>query len=378
MTDSALYGVREDSSIARRLPLWVGLVVGLLLGFGAAWLQPVRYRAEVALYFPGLNSSLFRQLTQTLQADAVESTGDSQSFSSPSVVEAAERVLGSRAALAYSMNQAKVVFTPSPFAPDPVERFRRERLHLESNQASSIRLSVVYYDAEQARLLCQGLLDYYTQFVKSNALTNTARARNRLEAQLKDLDKQLVEIETRLVASSDGGGGLPGGGSTKPDISVLREVWKKRIAERGQGQRVLNELRKIRAANTVGDGPVAAGAADNRPSPQEWTRRWGPVGAPSAGQLSQRLPGNVRKSDLPSRLKWERHYEQLAAVYQAASLQHQFLSIWETLESFDFEILDPISVSRVSDGDRWLFMPLLGGLMGLLLASVGNRILRLL
>lgn len=364
-----------ESHPARRFPPMAGLILGGLVGVSLAWFQPVRYRAEVSVYFPGINSSLFRELTQVLRVDPVESTDASRNVSDPRVLEAAQRTLTSRAALSYSLNQAKVAFTTNPLLGDPVEYFRRNNLHLESNQLSTLKLSVDYVDAEQSRLLCQGLLDYYTQFVKNNALTNTSRARRKIDAQLKDIEKQLVEIERKLSDSADDK--VPwAGDSQRPDLSVLREVWRKRLSERGQGHRILKELRKIRAAN-AGPSDGSPSTAETPTPPADWLKRWGPTGVESNSErLSQRLPGSARKADIPSRLKLERNYEQLLMLYQAASLQNQFLSIWETLESFDFEIVDPIAVSQLGRGSRVGQFGLIGALLGLLLALTGNRILR--
>jgi hypothetical protein len=364
-TDAVGQGARRHYATA-----WVGLLLGALAGAGFSFAAGPSYIAEVALFFPSVNTGIYRELTQSLKADPLETKVSSAAPApDPRMMEAATSVLESRAALDYSLDKAKVGIASNPLVTDPVEHFRKHNIEVDVSQTSTLRLQVRYSRPEIARSICEALLDYYSAFIQRNSLTNTTRARKRLGRQLADLRKRLGDLDKKLTESSSSRLEVAGDSAISPDVDTMREIWQRRINEKGSSHLLLEELRRIRARSRSSD------PADNtRDAASEWQRRWGSANEQQRAANGTPLPGSVRKTELPSRLQLERNYEENLLLYHAGLLQHSFLTTWEALEDFDYEIVDPVSVRVATSPFRPVWWGALGGLCGLLLATVWNRL----
>jgi hypothetical protein len=345
-----------------------GLFWGALLGLVASFVLPRNYVAEVSLLFPSINSSVVKQVSKTLKLDGANvdwnktvATSDAQ------MVAAANLVLKSRAAVVSSLRDAKVILprTVLVLQGDPVENFRNHNIELDTSDFS-VRLKVSYSRAEDARGLCQGLLNYYTTFVHEHRLTNTARTRQQLEEKLVRVDRRLSVLEKKLVATPDSRSRVLADLTGHGDSKVLKEIWKQRILDGGSSGRVLDEMRKVRKEADRGD------AASDTQIGLDWRSRWGSTTLQEEGEESN-LPRTARRADLPSRLELERVYEETLLLYHAGLVQYDFLSMWESLENFDFEVVDPVTVHQEGSMERTLLCLLVGGLLGACLGLVLRR-----
>lgn len=345
--------------------VWKGLVGGAVAGAALALGMPRPYVAEVGLLFPTLNSTVLKKVTASLKLDASSvdwnKTGPT---SDAQMVQAARVILQSRAALESSFRQSKT--KPAPtfklLQGEPTEYFRRHNLDIEPADGTSLVVRVRYPRAEGARALCQGLLDYYTTFVHEHRLTNTGRTRQQLEEKLVRVDKRLTALEKKLLLSAENRFRPLPDSKLPADARVMRDLWKQRILEGGTSGRVLDEMRKIRKdaeADTGVESPADIGT--------DWRSRWGSTSLEDTAAREGSLPRTSRQADLPSRLELERVYEETLLLYNSGLLQYDFLSMWESLENFDFEISDPISVHQETAGERLALWTLIGGLAGCLL-----------
>lgn len=364
MTDAAKTHMMERG---RRSSPLRDLVLGSLMGAAVTFALPNNYIAEVSLIFPSINANVLKQVTKSLRLDgAGVEWKQSTATSDTQMVEAATLVLKSRAAITTSLRDSKVVLPPTVVAlqGDPVESFRNSNIRIESLDGTSLKLKVSYSRAETARALCQGLLDYYTTFVHEHRLTNTARTRQQLEEKLVRVDKRLGVLERKLLTASDPRLRALGDTTIRPDPKVMREIWKQRILEGGSSGRVIDEMRKIRkeAAQSQGEG-------ESEDVGDDWRSRWGSTTL-EGGTTVESLPRNARRTDLASRLELERVYEETLLLYHAGLLQYDFLSMWESLENFDFEIVDPVTVHQEPSTQRIGWGAFLGGLLGFLFGKL--------
>ncbi|MBT9585569.1 hypothetical protein IV102_19665 [bacterium] len=349
-----------------------GLLLGAMVGAAATFAFPSQYVAEVSLIFPSINSNVLKQVTKALKLDAAGvEWSKSVATSDAQMVEAASLVFKSRAAITSSLRGAKVVLPPTLVAlqGDPIESFRNNNVQVETLDGTSIKLEVLYSRVETARALCQGLLDYYTTFVHEHRLTNTARTRQQLEEKLVRVDKRLGTLEKKLLEASGGRFRVLGDSTIRPDPKIMKELWKQRILESGSSGRVLDEMRKIRkeAAQDNKDNPDPEELGD------DWRSRWGSTTLEDTTDREGSLPRNARRSDMPSRLELERVYEETLLLYHAGLLQYDFLSMWESLENFDFEIVDPVTVHQQAATTRMVYLSLLGALLGTLASLLWRR-----
>jgi hypothetical protein len=346
----------------RLSPLRAALVGGAL-GLLVTLAGPRSYVADATVYFPSINATQFKQMTQVLKAEPGNTEWSNAAPASDSqVVEAACVLLRSRAAVVQGLRDSKINLTPG-WLGDPIESLRQNDIQTEILQGTTVRLSVRFPRAEAARALCQSLLDYYTTFVHDHRLTNTARTRDHLEKKLIRLDRRLSVLEHKLTDNSRLGLRNLGDSVVRPDAKTMRELWKKRILEHGSSQRLLEEMRRVRQESAQDkDKP------DNDLDDENWIQRWG-----STAQGNSDLPNNVRQADVPSRLELERVYEETLLLYHSALLQHDFLSTWESLENFDYELVDPVSVQAEAVPGRAARRAALGALIGLALALLLGR-----
>lgn len=333
--------------------------VGALIGAAATFASPRTYVAEVSLLFPTIDAQALKAVSKTLKLDASSvEWGKTTSTSDAQVVEAAAMILRSRAAINASLRDSKVVLPPTlQFVQgDSIESFRNNNVTVDNQDGASLVLKVSYPRAESARALCQGLLDYYTTFVHEHRLTNTARTRQQLEKKLVRVDKRLAVLERKLIEATSR---TLADGAIRPDPKVMRELWKQRILESGSAGRILDEMRDIR--KQAGQEP------DEQPPGEDvgedWRNRWGSTTLEGPARSETNLPRNARRSDIPSRLELERVYEETLLLYHAGLLQYDFLSMWESLENFDFEIVDPVTVHQETLAPRAIQWALLGGLI---------------
>lgn len=343
--------------------LMKGLVTGALIGLVAALAAPKAYVAEVSLLFPTINSAALKQVTKSLKLDGSGvDWSKSASTSDPQMVHAATLVFKSRSAITSSLRDAKVSLPPTVLAiqGDPVEYFRNHNLEIDGSD-TSLRLKVSYSRAESARALCQGLLNYYTTFVHDHRLTNTARTRQQLEEKLIRVDKRLTVLEGKFVKAPSGPLTFSLDGPGNRDPKVMREIVKQRILEGGSSGRILDEMRKIRKE-------AGQSAPETEDPGDDWRSRWGTNTLENSNGREEALPRNTRRTDLPSRLELERVYEETLLLYHAGLLQYDFLTMWEGLENFDFEVVDPVTVHLEGNLDRVVSWAALGGFVGLLLA----------
>lgn len=343
---------------ASRSGLISSFLVGAVLGCGAALLYPRAYIAEATLLFPTLSSTALKRSAQLLKLDAsgvdwahTPGTVDSQ------LVEAASVVLKSRAAINSTLAASKVALRPSIplLLGDPVEAFRARDVVVDPQGGGSLVLRVRFGKPESARALCQGLLDYYTTFVHEHRLTNTARTRQQLEQKLVRVDKRLTILERKLLVSSSTRGSY---GEMVKDPKVMRDLWKQRILEGGATGRLLDEMREVRkqAARTGSEESESVGVGE------DWRARWGSASLEDQTKNDPTSSRGVRRPDIPSRLELERVYEETLLLYHAGILQYDFISMWESLENFDFEIVDPVTVHPESPANKVWLAGLLGGL----------------
>jgi len=346
-----------------------GILVGALVGVAATLVAPKTYVAEVSLLFPTINASALKEVTKSLKLDgAGVDWNKSTSTSDAQMVEAASLVFKSRAAITSALKEAKVTLSPTVLAlqGDPIEYFRNRNVDIDASDAS-IRLKVSYTRPETARALCQGLLDYYTTFVHEHRLTNTARTRLQLEEKLVRVDRRLSVLERKLALSPEGRFPQLADGTVRPDSKVVRELWKQRILEGGSSGRILDEMRKIRKEAGQDAEPPETDIAE------DWRSRWGSTTLEDAASREASLPRSGRRADLPSRLELERVYEETLLLYHAGLLQYDFLSMWEGLENFDFELVDPVAVHQEASTDRMLTWAVFGAIIGGLLMWGSTR-----
>ena len=346
-----------------------GLVIGAVLGLISSFAMPKTYVAEVSLLFPSINASVVKQVSKSLKLDgAGVDWNKTTSTSDAQMVEAARLIMTSRAAITSSLRDAKVILprTVLVLQGDPVENFRNHNVELDDS-TGSIRLKVSYSRAEDARALCQGLLDYYSTFVHEHRLTNTARTRQQLEEKLVRVDKRLSVLEGKLLKSSDARGRILTDLTGRADPKVLKDMWTKRILEGGSSGRLLDEMRKIRKDAAQSSEPAETDVGE------DWRARWGSTTLQGAEESESNLPRNARRVDLPSRLELERVYEETLVLYHAGLIQYDFLSVWESLENFDFEVVDPVAVHQEATTTRLLVWSLVGGLAGVLLGLLFRR-----
>lgn len=350
--------------------LWLGLFVGAAIGAAIPLAMPKNYVAETSVLFPSINNGVLKKVTQALSVDASAVQWNNPSTSDTQMVEAASLVLKSRAALTITLREAKVTLPPRLdfWQGDALEGFRQNNVTVENVQGNSLKLSVTYPRAEGARTLCQGLLDYYTNFVHDHRLTNTARTRQQLEEKLAKIDRRLSTLEKKLLISSDGRMRLLGDSTLRPDPKIMKDLWRQRILDSGSSKRVLDEMRRLRS-DTNRDKSLTPDAEVG----EDWRTRWGSTSLENSDQREESLPNSSRRSDLPSRLEMERVYEETLLLYHSGLLQHDFLSMWESLENFDFEVIDPVSVHQENYLPRLTFGLILGGLAGVLLAALIRR-----
>ena len=345
-------------------------MLGAAAGCVAALAAPRPYVAEVGLLFPTLNAAVVKDVTKGLKLDASDvDWGKSSGVSDSQLIESARVILSSRAAVESSLHGAKITLPPtfSAIQGEPTEAFRRDGVQLK-NDGMALTISVTYSRAEGARALCQGLLDYYTTFVHEHRLSNTARTRQQLEEKLVRVDRRLTALERKLLLSAENRFRPLTDSKLPNDSKVMKEIWKQRILEGGSSGRVLDEMRRIRKA-----------ADEEKPDETtqdvgaDWRSRWGSTTLESTESREGALPRTSRAADLPSRLELERVYEETLLLYNSALLQWDFLSMWEGLENFDFEIVDPISTHQQPANQRLPGWALGGALVGFGLAWLGRR-----
>lgn len=360
----------NEAPRARGPHLLTGLLLGGLIGLVAALAAPRPYVAEVGLLFPTLNAATVKEVTKSLKLDASDvDWGKSNGVSDSQLLESARVILSSRAAVESGLKEAKISLPPTLalIQGDPVEAFRRDDLVL-SNDGLALRLKVSYPRADGARSLCQGLLNYYSTFVHEHRLSNTARTRQQLEEKLVRVDRRLSALERKLLLSAENRFRPLADSKLPNDSKVMRELWKQRILEGGSSGRVLDEMRRIRKEASQ-DQPEE----ENQDVGEDWRSRWGSTTLESTEAREGSLPRTSRAADLPSRLELERVYEETLLLYNSALLQWDFLSMWEGLENFDFEIVDPISTHQLPAGQRIPAWSLAGALIGFWLAWLKRR-----
>jgi len=320
-------------------------LLGLLLGLVFAAVQPRAHTAEVTLYFPGVDTHLFSQLTQALRAEPIQSGliqeagPDTRDLAATAAV-----ILQSQAAASSVLKDLASVASLTRF---------QSRLVIEEGPGSSLRLHLEAGSAEAARLELQALLEYYNDFVKRNPLTRVGRTRRKLDKRLLELVKHLRGMEQRLSRSRSAELQKLGDKIIRADPKLMRQIWLKRAEEQQKSRELLNKLQRIR------EEPRTATSAE-----EKWLQEWA-QGKKSNPPVSRALQMSVRPQELLERARLEREYYEALLQYRSLALQQSFFLTWETLESSDFEIIDPIVVKR--NLRDWLRAGTTGAVLGLII-----------
>lgn len=356
--------VRRRNTAARQVrTLVLSMLAGAVVGGALAAFRPRQYQAELTAYFPSVNSQVYTQLTQALRVDPMGQDGGAAAGYSTQpgkeTHELASLILGSRAAATFSLKQAGVPSQSTWWDPDPVERFRKKQLVLEQAQASGLRIQVEASSPETARQLCEALISYYSDFVKSNPLTVTSSTRKRCEAELAHANKKLSGIEAEMMASN-----APDSSAGKIDPKVARELYRKRLDQTSENRQVLDTLHRIRAQPgnpETGETPGSSGTPAPL-EPQAWNNQWNRKDKAKATRPGDKFGNQVKESDLLKRAQLERRYEDNLLIYRSLLLQASFLRTWEALETDKLEIVDPIVVRPAPRVDyHW---PIFGAVAG--------------
>jgi hypothetical protein len=325
-------------------------LVGGLLGLAAGWAAPPLTRASATLYFPGVNPQLFRKLSDALQGDPA---GPGASSSSETVTVAKEKlahlILTSRAAIQGCLTDR---------SPAAVESFMA---NLEVTELPSGGLRVAFQDRspETARANLQALIEYYDGFVSEHPLSPVARTRKQLEEQLDRVAEQLRKTEEKLATSSDQRLRLLGDLAIQADPKIMEQLWIRRSEDDETGRAILDVLQNLREANAT--GPAAK---------HGWVGHWA-----SGGKIPGKVPrprAPVRSQDLLSRMRLERNYYDALLKFRALMLQRSFLKTLESLESDEYEFIDPPHLDAPSHKQNLIW----GGASGLLLGILAGWLLK--
>ncbi len=330
-------------------PGFLGLL-GLLIGMALGWAVPPLTKASATLYFAGVNPQLFRKLSEALQADPA---GPGASSSPETVTVAKEKlahlILTSRAA-------AQVCLTDR--SPAAVEHFM---LLLEVKELASggLLVSVKNRSGETARAQLQALIEYYDAFVVEHPLSPVARTRKQLEEQLDRVAEQLRKTEEKLATSGDQRLRLLGDLAIQADPKIMEQVWVRRGADDEAGRAILDVLQNLRETDSKEAGKHG------------WAGNWA-----SGGKIPGKVPrprSPVRTQDLLSRMRLERNYYDTLLKFRSLLLQRSFLKTLESLESDEYEFIDPPHLEAPSRKENVLMGGLLGMLIGLLAGWLGRR-----
>ena len=346
------------------LLLWAGL--GVLLGLGFAKSRPHEYEANLAIHFPNSDSETFRQILQAVRADAatnetlslVPSTQDDSKRA-----ELAREILFSRGA-----TQAATQASGLPLSPEAVEAFRASALHLELRSGDVLEISVRDRSPEMARLYCHHYLEYYDHFVKTQALTHTGMVRKSLERRYLQMAAQLRSLEKKVVSRQQRTNRKIG-----DDLVVTNEETKALLArhraeQEKSGTEVLQRLRNLRAELKTSRANELSGLPQVQSEDKDGiSQTLGKESVTSQHYAEEDIP---RPSDLISRVKLERNYEDTTALHRILLLQHGILRTLEELEAGDYTIIDPLTVHRRPETWFWCTGALIGASVGLAIGLI--------
>lgn len=284
-------------------------------------MAPRRYLASVTLLFPEVQDKSFSNLLRALKGGPDRLAGPvEQGARSGRVQETAALVFQSEAARDF-------VVTGSGAGP-------RDGLSLtvSSPQDGALRLELESRNDELARQQLQFCLDYYQDFVRKTPLSRSAFARRACDLRLSQLVKKLRQLEEKMSQSAFPDLRRVGDKAIKSNPKVLSELWIKRMEDEGSSRSLLDLMQRVRGSESGGAPEEAA-----------WMLNWG-EGLRSGPKPSRGLARPVRRQDLLARAALERDYYEGLLTYRSLVLQRSFLLTCESLESFGFEILDPIRV----------------------------------
>lgn len=326
----------------------LGLMAGLLLAVA----QPRTYVASVTVYFPSVQPQLFLHLTQALRSNPAGADElPNLSAGNPEVSQMAMVIFRSQAATEFALKQSGQEASAAWKLTDPVEDLQKQ-LEVTTTDPSTVIIRLHSRSGNLARLQVQGLLDYYTDFVDKNALTRVKKTRQKTEERLAKLVKYLRLLEHKMSRSSSKELRSLGDASIRANPKVMTQVWLRRMDEEGRGRELLNKLQKVRGNARPGQRPEDA-----------WIAEWA-QGQKSNPRPSPGLQRPVRRQDLLERAQLEREYYESLLKHRSLVLQHSFLLTWESLESSQFDIVDPLNVR--SQRTRPAYGGLVGAGLGLL------------
>jgi hypothetical protein len=336
---------------ARSLIGWT--LLGIVLGAGWALIQPRHYVAQVTVYFPSVQPELFLNLTQALRADPARGADLPNLTGRPDVSQVASVVFRSAAAAEFALKRAGQDASAAWKMTDPVSALQA-RLQVQTTDPSTLQLRLESRSGNDARVMLQAVLDYYSDFVKKTPLTRVRSARESTEARLAKVVKYLRLLEEKMTRSTSAELRALGDQALKANPKVMTQVWLRRMDEESRGRELLDKLQRIRGNRKPGDR-----------SEEVWLTEWA-RGQKANPRPSQGLMRPVRSQDLQQRAQLEREYYEALLKHRSLVLQHSFLLTWESLENHDFEIIDPLNVrsSRVN----WMLAGLVGGGVGLVVA----------
>lgn len=302
--------------LRKSLPL--ALITFALVSLLSQLLVSRQFVGEARLYFPGVQPQLFTKLTQSLQAQPELANADLSGNNE--LAQMAPVILRSLPARQAAQTQAGLQRLPL--------------VEIETEGSGAVHVLARGQNAKVAHDLVEGLLNYYTDFVKRTPLTRTAKARADVETRLTQNVKGLTKLEDELVRSNDGGLRKLGDGSIKADPKVMSQVWTRRLEEGQMNQALLKKLARLRAEEKPSQLPGS-----------DWLQQWAGnrlQKAPVAGALGA---GSIRRQDLLKQAKLERDYYDALLLHRSLLLQRSFLQTWDKLENSNFELVEPISVT---------------------------------
>ncbi|MBS2034782.1 hypothetical protein JST97_07335 [bacterium] len=328
----------------------LGGLVGGLLGLAIGWAAPPLTKASATLYFPGVNQQLFRKLSEALQADPA---GPGATSSPETVTVAKEKlahlIFTSRAAIQGCLEDR---------SPAEVERFMAN-LEVTELASGGLKISVQDRSSESARAKLQALIEYYDSFVAEHPLSPVARTCKQLEEQLDRVAETLRKTEEKLAASSDQRLRVLGDLAIQADPKIMEQLWVRRSEDDETGRAILDVLQNLREADAKGPA-----------SKHGWVGHWA-----TGGKIPGKAPrpkSPVRSQDLLGRMRLERNYFDTLLKFRSLLLQRSFLKTLESLESDEYEFIDPPHLDPPSRQQNLL----LGGVSGLLLGLLAGWLAR--
>ena len=322
---------------------------------GALWSLTRRsdYRGEVSLFFPGVQSQMFSNLTKALRARPDDGLDMPENIKGDSeVAPLALVIFESRAAAEFSLKQQGEPSTHRWGSGEPVEEFSRS-LQVELQEPSTVKIRVVARSSEACRKKIQGLLDYYQEFVSTHPLSRVRRTRERTEARLAKNAAHLRALEEKMSRSSSRELRKLGDAAIRANPAVMSQLWLRRMEDEGRSRELLNQMQKIRGQVK---GPKPAEAAWMK----EWARR-----QRANPKTSPALKRAVGRQELLEQARLERDYDEALLRHRSLVLQSSFLLTLEDLDDFSYEVIDPIRIVAQRQGRIWYLFA--GGVLGLLI-----------